>query len=264
MQTTNMALLNPLQGSTLIDPNIYFLQIKSWLEAGKALETITANQLQQAVGGSYQNALQVLEELDSYIAGEQPAQTSVDFPFSLINQMHNMYFDAWRVMFGVNFVQDTAQGKAQVAELSATQAELASVQALLAEKEADVERLVSGQKAVLDELESDVNKAVKAKQTAQQNARKTKAAHTSLQKDHSKLIKQHTALTVSLEKQQASSEQTKAEYEKLVEEMEAQSKHQLDAQRRHVEELNEQLARVKQELVDKNQQLGQQHHENQN
>ncbi|WP_157072523.1 hypothetical protein [Photobacterium sanguinicancri] len=39
--------------------------------------------------------------------------------------MHNMYFDAWRVMFGVNFVQDTAQGKALVAELSATQAELA-------------------------------------------------------------------------------------------------------------------------------------------
>ncbi|MGF1784831.1 hypothetical protein L4D00_03390 [Photobacterium swingsii] len=263
MQTMNMASLNPIQGSTLIDPNIYFLQIKTWLEAGKALETITANQLQQAVGGSYQNALQVLEELDSYIEGERKEKSGLDFPFNMINQMHTAYYDAWRVMFGLSFTQDTAQTNEQAAVLEETKAELAAVQARLNEKSAECEQLASRNEEEVNGLHNDVAKAVKAKQTAQQNARKAKSAHTTLQKEHDTLVKQHASLEKSVKEQQQSTEKVKAEYEKLVEDMEAQSKHQIDGQRRHLDELNEELATLKQELAAKSQQLDQ-YRENQN
>ncbi|KMV30415.1 hypothetical protein [Photobacterium swingsii] len=263
MQTTNMASLNPIQGSTLIDPNIYFLQIKTWLEAGKALETITANQLQQAVGGSYQNALQVLEELDSYIEGERKEKSGLDFPFNMINQMHNAYYDAWRVMFGLSFTQDGAKTNEQAVELNEKKAELEAVQARLDAKNTELEQVSLNNEAALNGLHSDLAKAVKAKQTAQQNTRKAKSAHTALQKEHDNLVKQHSALTKSLKDQQKSTEKIKSEYEKLVEDMEAQSKHQIDGQRRHLDELNEELVALKQELATKNQQLEQQS-ENQN
>ncbi|MGF1690748.1 hypothetical protein [Photobacterium kagoshimensis] len=263
MQTTNMASLNPIQGSTLIDPNTYFFQIKTWLEAGKALETITANQLQQAVGGSYQNALQVLEELDSYIDGERKEKSGLDFPFNLINQMHSAYYDAWRVMFGLSSTQDAAQTNEQAEVLDETKAELDAVQARLDAKNTELEQVSLNNKTALNGLHSDLAKAIKAKQTSQQNARKAKSAHTALQKEHDVLVKQLATLTKSLKEQQKTTEKIKLDYEKLVVDMEAQSKQEIEAQRHQVDGLNEELTATKQELASKSQQL-EQYRENQN
>ncbi|OAN11413.1 hypothetical protein A3K86_20935 [Photobacterium jeanii] len=255
MQTTNMAVFPDLKTSTWIDPKLYFTQIQLWLDAGKALETITANQLQQAVGGSYQHALDILEELDAYIACEREQASGLVFPFNLINQMHNNYMDAWRVMVGMG-------SQSKEIEAQTFNEKLAEVeQNLLVLNEQ-----LNAKQVALDELEqakaSELQKAVKAKQTAQQNARKAKAELTAASKENTALAKELKALQSTLSTQQSEHDKTKSDYEKLVSDMEQQAKQQVEAQRHRVEELNQQLEQVSRELEAKNQQLAQ-HHENQ-
>lgn len=122
--------------------------------------------------GSYHNTLSVLKEFEVAMAEKSMAPKSgLIFPFDAMNHAHNTMFDAWRVVMGLG-----TQAEAKLVKQYETEKlQVSSEEAIYQESIKILEKKIIDNRRQFEAHEAELDKAVKAKQAAQRNARKQKA-----------------------------------------------------------------------------------------
>ncbi|CAG22661.1 hypothetical protein PBPRB0789 [Photobacterium profundum SS9] len=122
--------------------------------------------------GSYHNALSVLKEFETSMAEKSMAPKSgLIFPFDAMNHAHNTMFDAWRVVMGLG-----TQAEAKLVKQYETEKlQVSSEEAIYQESIKILKKKIIENRRQFEAHDAELDKAVKAKQAAQRNARKQKA-----------------------------------------------------------------------------------------
>jgi hypothetical protein len=150
----------------------YMEQVMAWVSKGVEFKSISAKQLQEAVGGSYQSALSVLKEFEAVMAEKSIAPKSgLIFPYDAMNHAHNTMFDTWRVVMGLG-----TQAEANlIKQYEAEKQQVSSEEAIYQESIEILKKKIIENRSQLEAHDAELDKAIKAKQAAQRNARKQKA-----------------------------------------------------------------------------------------
>lgn len=137
-------------------PEELFRQFQGMMVAGKAMEAAAVSNARQMMDQSYQQTFKILEEMDRKFYQQKEEQPSLHFPFDVLDQMTRQAHEQWNRVTGVS-------GQEQKQAEEALKAQLAEMEKLLSERDDTLEIALA-----------DIDKAVKAKATAQRNARKVK------------------------------------------------------------------------------------------
>jgi hypothetical protein len=159
--------------------------------------------------GSYHNTLSVLKEFEVAMAEKSMAPKSgLIFPFDAMNHAHNTMFDAWRVVMGLG-----TQAEAKLVKQYETEKlQVSSEEAIYQESIKILEKKIIDNRRQFEAHEAELDKAVKAKQAAQRNARKQKAEFEGV---NSALQVQINTLTESLNHVQSTEQQQNEEIIRL-------------------------------------------------
>jgi hypothetical protein len=121
--------------------------------------------------GSYQNALSVLKEFEVAITEKSMVPKSgLVFPYDAMNHAHNTMFDTWRVVMGLGTQAESKLVKQNEAEKQQVSRE----EAIYQESIKTLKKKIIENRSQIEAHDAELDKAVKAKQTAQRNARKQK------------------------------------------------------------------------------------------
>ncbi|PSU46917.1 hypothetical protein C9J12_17065 [Photobacterium frigidiphilum] len=122
--------------------------------------------------GSYHNTLSVLKEFEAAMAEKSMTPKSgLIFPFDAMNHAHNTMFDTWRVVMGLG-----TQAEAKlVKQYEAEKQQVSSEEAIYQESIKILKKKIIENRRQFEAHDAELDKAVKAKQAAQRNARKHKA-----------------------------------------------------------------------------------------
>ncbi|PSV62561.1 hypothetical protein C9J48_11450 [Photobacterium profundum] len=121
---------------------------------------------------SYNNTLSVLKEFEVAMAEKSMAPKSgLIFPFDAMNHAHNTMFDAWRVVMGLG----TQAEVKLVKQYEAEKQQVSSEDAIYQESIKILKKKIIENRNQFEAHNLTLDKAVKAKQAAQRNARKQKA-----------------------------------------------------------------------------------------
>ncbi|MGF1687905.1 hypothetical protein L4C36_14630 [Photobacterium japonica] len=156
-----------LQLTQATQPEAIIKQFQAMMLAGKAVESITVANTKQAIEQSYQHSLKLLETMDKQFQTTGDTQQALCFPFDVMDQFTRNVSEQWKMLAGLSVASvadleaDLEQHKKVVVELNAT---VTTLEGALKVREEE-----------LEQADADTNKALKAKQVAQRNARKLKS-----------------------------------------------------------------------------------------
>jgi chromosome segregation ATPase len=142
--------------------------------------------------GSYQNALSVLKEFEVAITEKSMAPKSgLVFPYDAMNHAHNTMFDTWRVVMGLG-----TQAEAKLVKQNEDEKQQVSREDAIYQKTIKtLKKKIIENRSQFETHDAELDKAVKAKQAAQRNARKQKVE---IEESAKKVLQLNSELSDSL------------------------------------------------------------------